>query len=194
MHALAEMPVGAPWYGFARIDHDLTDLDYCMALKRSGCAMLKLGLESGDQTVLERMQKGIEVETASLVLENLRKAGIATYVYLLFGTPHETIEEARKTLDFVVKHRDAIAFLNLAIFNMPVCSRDAQEYGTGLFYEGDLSLYTGFRHPQGWDRKIVRLFLDKEFRKNGAVSCILKRDPPLFTSNHAAFFINRPPC
>jgi hypothetical protein len=188
MRALAERPVGVPWYGFARIDHDLADMDYCMALKRSGCAMLKLGLESGDQTVLDRMRKGIERETASQVLKNLRKAGIASYVYLLFGTPDETITEARRTLDFVVNHRDAITFLNLAIFNMPICSQEAGEYETGQFYEGDLSLYTGFKHPLGWDRKIVRQFLDNEFKKHGAVSQILRNEPPIFTSNHAAFF------
>jgi radical SAM superfamily enzyme YgiQ (UPF0313 family) len=188
MRAFTERPVGVPWYGFARIDHDLADMDYCMALKRSGCAMLKLGLESGDQTVLDRMRKGIERETASQALKNLRKAGIASYVYLLFGTPGETITEARRTLDFVVNHRDAITFLNLAIFNMPICAQEAGEYETGQFYEGDLSLYTGFKHPLGWDRKIVRQFLDNEFKKHGAVSQILKNEPPIFTSNHAAFF------
>lgn len=45
MHALADKSPGVPWYGFARINKDLADRDFCMALKRSGCAMLKLGLE-----------------------------------------------------------------------------------------------------------------------------------------------------
>jgi hypothetical protein len=189
MRALAEDPLGVPWYGFARIGRELADLDFCMSLRRSGCVMLKLGLESGDQGVLDELRKGIDLETASRVLRNLRKAGIAAYVYLLFGTPAETIAEARKTLEFVVEHRDETTFLNLAIFNMPLCGMEAGEYETGLFYEGDLSLYTGFRHPRGWDRKQVRQFLEQEFKKHGAVSAILKNDPPIFTSNHAAFFI-----
>jgi len=71
---------------------------------------------------------------------------------------------------------------------MPVCSQEAKGYETGTFYEGDLSLYTGFKHPLGWDRKVVRRFLDVEFKKHPAVSSILKHDPPVFTSNHAAFF------
>jgi len=190
MRALAEKPLGAPWYGFTRIDKDLLDMDYCMQLKRSGCVMLKLGLESGDQGVLDKMQKGIDLGTASQVLQNLHKAGIATYIYLLFGTPAETIMEARKTLEFVVRHKDAIKFLNLAIFNMPLCGQEAGEIETEPFYEGDLSLYTGFKHPQGWDRKQVRQFLDNEFKKHPAISSILKNNPPLFTSNHAAFFAN----
>jgi radical SAM superfamily enzyme YgiQ (UPF0313 family) len=188
MHALADEPPGVPWYGFARIGKELTDRDYCVQLKRSGCRMLKLGLESGDQGVLDRLRKGTDLSTASLVLKNLHAAGIAAYVYLLFGTPAETIREARKTLEFVADHRDAITFLNLAIFNMPVCGHEAREYETERFYEGDLSLYAAFKHPHGWDRKMVRRFLDVEFKKHPAVSAILKNDPPLFTSNHAAFF------
>ena len=49
MKAISENPLGAPWYGFARMTHPLTDHDFCMSLRRSGCVMLKLGLESGDQ-------------------------------------------------------------------------------------------------------------------------------------------------
>ncbi len=51
--------------------------------------MLKLGIESGDQEVLDRLNKGIDLPTASAVLKSLKKAGIATYVYLLFGTPRK---------------------------------------------------------------------------------------------------------
>lgn len=189
MEALSEKGPGVPWYGFARIGRHLTDLDFCISLKRSGCVMLKLGLESGDQGVLDNMQKGVDLETASAVLKTLKKAGIAAYVYLIFGTPAETVTEARKTLGFIAGHRDSIGFLNLAIFNMPVCSAEASGLETRRFYEGDLSLYTGFLHPGGWDRKEVRAFLEHEFKKHPAVSTILKKDPPVFTSNHAPFFV-----
>ena len=182
---------GVPWYGFARIDRHLADLDFCVALKRAGCVMLKLGIESGDQGVLDALQKGIEIGTASAVLRNLRKAGIASYVYLLFGTPPESEESARKTLEFTVRHGDCISFLNLAVFNMPVNSQCYREIAKKRFYEGDLSLYTDFVHPSGWDRRRVRLFLDNEFRRHPAVSPILQSDPPVFTSNHAPFFVMR---
>jgi radical SAM superfamily enzyme YgiQ (UPF0313 family) len=188
MEALVQQPPGIDWYGFARISRRLADLNFCMALKRSGCVMLKLGLESGDQKVLDAEQKGIDLELASRTLRNLKKAGIAAYVYLLFGTPSETIAEARSTLDFTVRHSDAINFLNLAIFNLPICGHPARELETQTLYEGDLSLYTGFRHPKGWDRGSVRRFLDKEFKRHPAVRNILIQDPPLFTSNHAPFF------
>lgn len=185
---MTQAPPGVPWYGFARFIPELADPEFCMALKRSGCVMLKLGLESGDQGVLDRLNKGIDIKMASTVLENLGKAGIGTYIYLLFGTPAETEREARSTLDFVARHGESIGFLNLAIFNMPVSCAEASDYATEPFYDGDLSLYTAFRHPSGWNRKDVRRFLDREFKRKPAVAAILRRDPPLFTSNHAPFF------
>ncbi|MDJ0623304.1 MAG: radical SAM protein, partial [Desulfocapsaceae bacterium] len=34
---------GVPWYGFVRIIDDFLEPDYCIALKKAGCTMLKLG-------------------------------------------------------------------------------------------------------------------------------------------------------
>jgi hypothetical protein len=79
--------------------------------------------------------------------------------------------------------------LNLAIFNMPIYGPEAQQMEAETFYEGDLSLYTDFNHPKGWNRKWVRQFLDKEFKRHPAIASILRRDPPVFTSNHAPFFV-----
>ncbi|CAB1069721.1 Radical SAM domain protein [Olavius algarvensis Delta 1 endosymbiont] len=188
MDAIIKHPPGVEWYGFARANRHLADLEFCRDLKRSGCNMLKLGLESGDQSVLDGEQKGIDLVLASRTLRNLKKVGIAAYVYLLFGTPSETITKARTTLEFTVKHGQEIDFLNLAIFNLPRCAAQAQQFETNMLYEGDLSLYTGFRHPKGWDRRSVRQFLDKEFKRHPVVRRIMLQDPPLFTSNHAAFF------
>lgn len=187
--AIADNPPGIPWYGFARITRRLTDPDFCRSLKRSGCVMLKIGLESGDQSVLDALDKGIDLTEASMALKNLRDAGIGTYIYLLFGTPSETHSEATKTLDYVIEHQEYIGYLNLAIFNMPAYGPDAAGLDTEDFYSGDLTLYRQFRHPGGWDRKHVRQFLDREFRRNPAIQAILRRDPPVFTSNHAPFFV-----
>ncbi len=188
LRQLIESPPNCPWYGFVRASSRFLDPDFCISLKKSGCVMLKLGVESGDQNVLEKMNKGTRIETVSQVLVNLHRAGIATYVYLLFGTPQETYASARKTLKFTLKHHREITFLNLAIFNMPLFADNTDHLQKHGFSAGDLSLYTNFIHPQGWDRKKVRRFLDKEFRKVPEIAAIIRRDPPFFTSNHAPFF------
>ena len=182
-------PPGASWYGFARITPHLIDPDFAHALKQSGCVMLKLGVESGDQRVLDALEKGVDLQTVSAALQSLKQAGIATYVYLLFGTPTEDAARAEKTLEFTKQHANEIDFLNLAIFNLPAYSKEAEALDTTEFYAGDLSLYKDFIHPKGWTRDKVRRFLAKSFKKEPAISAILANDPPFFTSNHAPFLI-----
>jgi hypothetical protein len=188
LEALAKKPPGAPWYGFTRITPHLADVDFCLSLKRSGCKMLKLGIESGDQSVLDQLDKGIDLPIASAVLRTLKRANISTYCYFLFGTPPETERSAVKTLEFVCQYHDCIDFLNLAIFNLPCRSVEAERLATRDFYKGDLSLYKNFQHPLGWQRPAVRNFLEKTFKKNPAVAQILRHTPAFFTSNHAPFF------
>ena len=150
--------------------------------------MLQIGLESGSQKVLDGFSKGIDLKIAQRSLENLRQAGIATYVYLLFGTPWETELDAEKTLDFTVKHSESITFLNLALFNLPAYGPQTAVLDTTPLDAGDLSLYRRFTHPAGWHRQKIRRFLDNKFRRHKAIAAILRNDPPVFTSNHAPFF------
>lgn len=185
---LVAKPPMAPWYGFVRIAPPLDDADFCRRLAASGCTMLKLGLESGSQYVLDRLDKGVRLSMASKVLHNLHQAGIATYVYLLFGTPAEDEKSAVETLAFTADHHETITFLNLAIFNLPLGSPDAKGLVLRDFYEGDLALYRDFEHPAGWGRGEVRRFLDRRLKRHPRIQEIVRRDPPSFTSNHAALF------
>ncbi len=56
-HLIDHLP-GEPWYGFARVTRHLTDPDFARGLKVSGCVMAKLGVESGEQDVLDALGKG----------------------------------------------------------------------------------------------------------------------------------------
>jgi Radical SAM superfamily len=188
LKTLASTPPRAPWFGFARLVPPLDDPGFCSTLAASGCAMLQIGLESGDQEVLDSLDKGIRLKTASRILCNLKQAGIATYVYLLFGTPPEDPRAAMRTLDFTVDHHELIGFLNLALFNLPLEGSEFQNLRRRTFYPADLALYSDFAHPKGWDRSAVRRFIEKQFKKHPAIQPIIRRDPPIFTSNHAAFF------
>ena len=187
LKALAASPPGLPWYGFARFGPELADPAFCRALAASGCRMLQLGLESGDQSVLDALDKGTRLDEIDRAFDGLAEAGVTTFVYLLFGTPAEDRDAALRTRDFVAARADRIGFLNVAIFNLPAASEEASRLDTRVFYEGELSLYRDFRHPAGWDRSAVRAFLARDFETEPAIAAILNRNPPIFTSSHAAF-------
>lgn len=188
LQALTRSPLSVPWYGFVRFTDHLADPEFCRQLRLSGCVMLKLGLESGSQSILDQMDKGINLQLVSTALKALHQAGIMTYVYLLFGTPGESLDEARQTLEYVTEHYQQITFLNLAIFNLPAGSQQSNSLEINEFYDGDLSIYSDFKHPRGWGRKEIRRFLESEFKREPVIHRILKNDPLHFTSNHAPFF------
>ena len=189
LEALIIRPPEAPWYGFSRFFPRLCDPDFCRALARSGCRMLCLGLESGDQDVLNVLRKGINLDQVRIILRNLKEAGIGTFVYIMFGSTPETRDAALRTRDFILEHREYIGFLNVAVFSMPIMSGELSGLKSRSFYEGDLSLYRDFVHPAGWTRRRVREFLSREFKYIPEIREILKRTPPHFTSSHAPFFL-----
>jgi hypothetical protein len=190
LRALAASPPGVPWYGFARFSPLLADPAFCRRLAAAGCVMLQLGLESADQQVLDALGKGTHLAQIEAALGALAEAGIGVFLYVLFGTPAEGHAAALRTRDFVARRADRIAFMNVALFNLPVASAEAPRLATRAFYEGDLALYREFAHPRGWNRDAVRHFLAEEFDADPAIKPILARTPPVFTSNHAPFFLH----
>jgi hypothetical protein len=189
LRGMADHSPSLPWYGFARFSRALLDPGFCRALAASGCRMLQLGLESADQEVLDAMGKGTSLGEIDRILENLEQAGIGTFLYVLFGTPAEDLAAARKTGDFLASRAALIDFLNIAIFNLPVASADAAILTTRDFYDAALSLYIDFEHPAGFSRERVRVFINRELEGEPRIREIIKRGPPVFTSNHAVFFL-----
>lgn len=188
MKAIIRNPPGAPWYSFSHFIKELTSPSFCRDLASSGCRMLCLGLESGDQDVLDSLQKGIRLDFVRTILRNLKETGIGTYVYVMFGTSSEDRDAALRTRDFILEQREYIDFINAAVFSMPIMSRELDDLLSTSFYEGDLSLYRDFKHPLGFGRRQVREFMSKDFQGIPEIREILKRTPPVFTSSHAPFF------
>lgn len=170
---------GLRWYGFARLEPALADPSLAAELAEGGCAMLQLGVETVSQRLLDRMGKGTRASIAGTILKNLARAGIRTYVYLLFGIPGEEPAEVKATIDWACAKAEDITFLNLALMNRP--RERAPDQGA----REDLSLYV---LPPGADecRRVARSLL-AEARVNSVIRQILSRSPAGFTSNHAAF-------
>ncbi len=183
---------GPGWYGFARPEPVFLDPRVAEELAAGGCAMLQLGIESTSQRLLDLLGKGTRACHFSAILRNLARAGIRTYVYLLFGLPSETEEEASRTLEWAGENSGAISFLNLALLNLPrgsALEAAPERYGVRNLQDPsdlDLSLYRGFEDAGNWTREQARRLLS-DARSRAPLREILARTPPGFTSNHAAF-------
>lgn len=71
-------------------------------LKRTGCRIMGLGLESGSQRILDVMNKKIKVEQIVSGLGRLKKAGILPTVSIMVGQLTETREDVEKSYELML--------------------------------------------------------------------------------------------
>ena len=72
-----------------------------MLLKESGCLMTQIGMESGDVTMLARMDKKEDPDSYLEAVELLNTHGIFTQLYFIVGFPGETAETIDNTLRLI---------------------------------------------------------------------------------------------
>jgi len=89
------------WFGNARADN-LTDPAFVHRLKRSGCWMLALGIESESDEVRKDMVKRLERHKIQSAFKNMRDAGIRSFAFFIFGYPGETPTTMNQTVEYAV--------------------------------------------------------------------------------------------
>ena len=82
---------------------DSIDEDLLKLMKRSGCYFLAFGIESGNQNILERVKKKTDLAIIERVVKMVKKAGIVTQGFFIFGLPGETEKTILETIKFSVK-------------------------------------------------------------------------------------------
>lgn len=73
-------------------------------MKKAGCILLGLGIESYDQAVLDNAHKRISVTQIDAAVKMVKNAGIRSMGHFVFGLPGDTRESAMKTIDFACKN------------------------------------------------------------------------------------------
>lgn len=127
------------WICYARAD-DLSDIALCRLMKRAGCVQVQIGIESGNQGQLDRMNKRATVAEGARALVNCHETGLVTFVSLILGFPGETDATLRDTLDFVRETGPDFTYLApfmTRIESVPVLS-EASRARFGLVTEGGL--------------------------------------------------------
>jgi anaerobic magnesium-protoporphyrin IX monomethyl ester cyclase len=90
------------WFGNARADN-LTDPAFVHRLKRAGCWMMALGIESESDEVRKDMAKRLERQKIQAAFQNMREAGIKSFAFFIFGYPGETPDTMEHTIEYAVK-------------------------------------------------------------------------------------------
>jgi radical SAM superfamily enzyme YgiQ (UPF0313 family) len=84
---------------------DKLDEELLSYMKKSGCYLLAFGIESGNQRILDKVNKHLKLEIVPKILKLVKKAGIETWGFFILGLPGETYSSAKDTINFAVKNK-----------------------------------------------------------------------------------------
>lgn len=89
-----------PWVLFNGIRADNIDFELLHKLKEAGCYRISLGIESGDQHVLNLCRKGITIGQIKRIVRLIKSVGLETFGFFMIGLPGESRRSLEKTIDF----------------------------------------------------------------------------------------------
>ena len=78
----------------------LVTLELLDKMKKAGCREISFGIESGDQKILDSINKKIVLDDVRKSIKLVKKSGIKTHGSFIIGNIGETEETARKTVEF----------------------------------------------------------------------------------------------
>ena len=86
------------WTCNGRVDN--LDDEMLRAMKANGCKMIRLGVESGSQEVLDKIKKGLTLKQIEEGVRMVKKHGIQALGGFMFGFPYDSRETIEQTIAF----------------------------------------------------------------------------------------------
>jgi anaerobic magnesium-protoporphyrin IX monomethyl ester cyclase len=136
----AECP-GIQWGLMGRAD--TFDRETFRMLVHSGLKFIKFGVESGNQALVDSMEKGLKLERVRESMAWAKELGVITHLTFSFGHPGETWETAEQTINFALElSPDSIQFSLMQPF--PGSALYDKAVAGGLLVSEDLSKFDGY--------------------------------------------------
>jgi anaerobic magnesium-protoporphyrin IX monomethyl ester cyclase len=97
---IIERDIRLPWKCNSRVN-TITQ-ESLRTMKRAGCTGLSFGVESGSQEILDKaLRKGIKLDEVRSAFKLCKEEGIDTKAFLMLGSPFETRESLRSTVQLI---------------------------------------------------------------------------------------------
>ncbi len=101
--AIIESGLDIRWSAELRMEK-IFSAERCARMAKSGCVCISFGMESGNQRVLDLIDKGTKVSYMAETMKNFAASGIAVQLMAFTDFPTETEEERKETLHFIEKN------------------------------------------------------------------------------------------
>ncbi len=88
------------WICNSRVD--TIDKDLICLMKKAGCFAVGFGIESANQTILDKIKKKTTVQQAKDAINLCKKAQVMCYAYFMIGFPWDTMETISDSIKFAM--------------------------------------------------------------------------------------------
>ncbi len=120
------------------------DYDTLKKLRDNGLRLLLVGFESGNQDILDGINKGIKLEVARKFMEHCRKLGIMVHGTFIIGLPNETQETIEETIRFACEMSPHTIQVSIAA-PYPGTELYAQAQANGWFTDNSMVANSGIQ-------------------------------------------------
>jgi radical SAM superfamily enzyme YgiQ (UPF0313 family) len=93
---------------------DFLDEELLKLMKRAGCSLICMGLDSASEEVLRKNKRFVNLELTKKIFKLAKEIGIRTRAYVVFGLEGETEESVKETLKFLHEIKPDQIMLSLA--------------------------------------------------------------------------------
>lgn len=90
------------------------DSETVKLMKKSGCKYVCMGIESGNQEILEKANKQIDLKQVKEAHKIIKEQGLKTLTHYIIGLPWETEETINDTIKFAIELNSDFASFNIA--------------------------------------------------------------------------------
>jgi hypothetical protein len=88
------------WWGNIRFEKNFT-AELAGLMAQAGCIAVSGGLETVSPRLLLLINKGVDIESATICLQNFKATNIMVHAYLMYGFPSQTAQETVDALEIV---------------------------------------------------------------------------------------------
>jgi radical SAM superfamily enzyme YgiQ (UPF0313 family) len=146
----------------------LEDSDF-VGMRNAGFRMVLIGIESGNQETLDKINKGTKADQIIPVLRNMSKAGLEPHTAWMTGYPWETEEDEQRTIDlchYLLK-KGYSKTAQVSVYSKPRTKPDPKSPGNNYLPR----FYEVYKNPEYLINKVkdIRCWEDVAYLIRGAM-------------------------
>lgn len=147
----------------------------CEKMAEAGCVCVSFGMESGNQRILDLIDKGTKVQYMADTMRNFSGAGIAVQLMTFHGFPTETEAERKATVEFITTNKRYWASGGLGSFVLTgtaIIAKNPEKFGIKLMDTRDADIARALAYQVGSQTDRTPLLLedyDASFDSDGNI-------------------------